>query len=338
MPYPNAKVYSDGSHYIAIPQQPKKMRKKVRTKKNTDSSVLEKQVNEVLKKSKDKQEVQQNNVVDDKTHLGNITPQCNADAKEIMLKAIFDEAYKQNYSQSRNQLRHIMLDIMSKHFEDKEKLATFVDINLERKYHNYSSRMTRLYRKVNLQEWSHFCTFTYDSKKHTEESFRKKLSNCLKHFANRKGWRYIGVWERAPQTQRLHFHGLFYIPDGTLPGKLVETKDYSIITKQVQTTIQSTYFNERFGRNDFEELDTSIFVERAIRYIVKYMEKTGEKIVYSRHLPTYIISDILEDDVVCTCGLEDRKLLLADDFSCYDEGCYMGKVSPEVIAMLRKAN
>ena len=50
MPYPNAKVYSDGSHYIAIPQQPKKMRKKVRTKKNTGSSVLEKQVNEVLEK------------------------------------------------------------------------------------------------------------------------------------------------------------------------------------------------------------------------------------------------------------------------------------------------
>ena len=71
---------------------------------------------------------------------------------------------------------------------------------------------------------------------------------------------------------------------------------------------------------------------------MKYIEKSGEKIVYSRGLPQYFISDILDDDVACSTGIEDRKLLLFDDFTCWDEGCYMGKVSPEVIAQMRKSN
>lgn len=68
------------------------------------------------------------------------------------------------------------------------------------------------------------------------------------------------------------------------------------------------------------------------------IEKTGEKIVYSKNLPTYFISDIMDEDVVCTIGQEDKKLLLFDDFTCWDEGCYIATVSPEVIKQLKKAN
>ena len=69
-----------------------------------------------------------------------------------------------------------------------------------------------------------------------------------------------------------------------------------------------------------------------------YIEKSGERIVYSKNLPEYFISDIWEEDVVCNIGLEDRKLLLFDDFTCWDEGVYVGVVSPEVIAQMPKAN
>jgi len=73
-------------------------------------------------------------------------------------------------------------------------------------------------------------------------------------------------------------------------------------------------------------------------YIMKYLEKTEEKIVYSKGLYQYFISDIIEDDIVCTIGQEDRKLLLFDDFMCLDEGELIGKVSPEVIERMRKCN
>ena len=76
----------------------------------------------------------------------------------------------------------------------------------------------------------------------------------------------------------------------------------------------------------------------AMAYLMKYLEKTGERIVYSKGLLQHFISDILEDDVVCTYGREDAKLLLFDDFSCWDEGVYVGQVGKETIAQLRKAN
>lgn len=71
---------------------------------------------------------------------------------------------------------------------------------------------------------------------------------------------------------------------------------------------------------------------------MKYMEKTGEKIVYSKGLPQFFITDVMDEDVVCTIGQEDRKLLLYDNFTCWDEGCLVGRVSKAVISQMRKAN
>ena len=71
---------------------------------------------------------------------------------------------------------------------------------------------------------------------------------------------------------------------------------------------------------------------------MKYLGKTEERIVYSKDLPTYFISDIMNEDIVCTIGIEDRKLLLFDEFNCWNEGVLIGKVSKETISQLRKAN
>ena len=67
----------------------------------------------------------------------------------------------------------------------------------------------------------------------------------------------------------------------------------------------------------------------ALAYIIKYIEKTGERIVYSKGLPQFFISDIMDDDIVCPIGLEDKKLLLFDNFVCWDEGEYIGEVSAD---------
>ena len=83
---------------------------------------------------------------------------------------------------------------------------------------------------------------------------------------------------------------------------------------------------------------SEFMLDGAVTYILKYIEKSGEKMIYSRGLPQFFISDIMEDDVICPIGEEDRKLLLFDNFSCWDEGCYMGKVSKEVIAQMPKCN
>ena len=51
----------------------------------------------------------------------------------------------------------------------------------------------------------------------------------------------------------------------------------------------------------------------------------------------YFVSDILEDDIICPIGLEDKKILLSDKFKCLVDGEYMGEVSEEVIEKMPKA-
>lgn len=285
-----AKVYFDGSHYIAIPKSDS-----VQGKKSERFYSME---------NKDK-------------------------------KAVFENAYKNVKARKRkDKVKEIINEIKSE-FESEEKATNFVIENMQRLNRNLIVRRMRLARKINWGKWDYFCTFTYDDKKHTKESFRKRLSDCFKKMSYRHDWVYIGVWERSPKNQRLHFHGIFNIPK--MKGELIEVRDYDTRAHKMRTTLQNTYFSERFGRNDFSPIDP-YNLGNATAYLMKYIGKSGERIVYSKNTPTYFISDILEDDVVCTIGQEDRKLLLFDDFSCFDRGSYIGKVNPDVIKQMRKAN
>lgn len=68
------------------------------------------------------------------------------------------------------------------------------------------------------------------------------------------------------------------------------------------------------------------------------LTKSGEKIVYSRGLPQYFISDIADEDVVCPYDETAQKYVLADDFTCYDYREIICKVSRDTIKKLRKSN
>ena len=63
-----------------------------------------------------------------------------------------------------------------------------------------------------------------------------------------------------------------------------------------------------------------------------------EAVQDSKGLPQFFVSDVMDEDVVCPFGLEDKKLLLYDDFLCWDEGVLVGAVSKEVISQMPKAN
>lgn len=203
---------------------------------------------------------------------------------------------------------------------------------------NAIKRKVRLMRKLRLQRWDYFVTFTYSDELLTEETFRKKLTNTLKHLVARKGWKYVGVWERGSDTDRLHFHGIFHIPDGNMIGNLEKVKDYDTRNHHMQTTLQNTHFLKHFGRNDFKPICRLDDVSSAVKYITKYMEKSGERLVYGGKLPTYFQSDILEEDIAYPIGIDDRKALLFDSFTCINEGEIIGEVSKEVIDQMPKCN
>ena len=45
-------------------------------------------------------------------------------------------------------------------------------------------------------------------------------------------------------------------------GELTEHRDYSSKTHGMQTTLQNSYFTDRFGRNDFEPINKQELPER----------------------------------------------------------------------------
>lgn len=281
MPYKGTKIYFDGGHYIAIPPEnfPSKRKRK---------------------KSKPPKPKQDENAPP--------TP-----------KEKFETAYAESQSLSKRERKKYIKEKLQSEFKNAEQLKEFVARNIERKKINSIKREIRLWRKIYTQaEWHYFVTFTYDGEKLDEAQFKKKLRNTLKHAVNRNGWKYIGVWERAPETGRLHFHGIFYIPQ--MIGKIIEVKDYSTKQHKMQTTFQNTHFLKEFGRNDFKPIEIPIDITQSVKYLLKYIEKSGEKLVYGGKLPTYIKGDILDEDIACPYGVDDRKLLLFDSFRCIDEG------------------
>lgn len=244
---------------------------------------------------------------------------------------------KERTNESKQEKTERIVKVLNQDIKNIEHSKTIVDTVINKERRNRIVRYTRLSRKVGLQKWTHFCTFTYDSNKLTETEFREKFLNCIRHLSNRKGWKYIGVFERSPQLQRLHFHGIFVIPE--MVGEIIETKDYSTKNHQMQIAHQNTFFLERFGRNDFKEIESNAMSQQAVRYMLKYIRKTGEKVIYSKHLQTYFVTDILEDDVVCTIGQENRKILLFDNFRCVDSTNrkLLGTINKDLINQLPKA-
>lgn len=303
MPYKNTKVYSDGSHYIAIPPENFPSRKKRRKPKPKPPT----------------------------------NPKTDETQPITTPKEKFETAYAESQKLPKRERKKYIADKLKGEFKTAEQVKEFVESNIERKKNNAYKRYTRLWRKVHLQkEWNFFVTFTYSDEKLTEKQFKAKLRNTLKHAVSRNGWKYIGVFERAPETERLHFHGIFYIPQ--MIGEIVEIKDYSTKSHRMQTTYQNTHFLKEFGRNDFKPIEIQNDISQSVKYLLKYIEKSGEKLVYGGKLPTYFKSDILDEDIACGFGVDEKKLLLFDNFECIDEGVLMGKVSREVIEQMPKAN
>ena len=93
-----------------------------------------------------------------------------------------------------------------------------------------------------------------------------------------------------------------------------EIKDYSTKQHKLQITHSNSFFTEKFGRNDFEELkEEEIRNGNALEYLTKYLNKTNEKIIYSRGIPTEIYKFIEDKDIATTMFDFVTKYVLFDD-------------------------
>ena len=203
---------------------------------------------------------------------------------------------------------------LEKLYPASSTLRKYILEKMDKKQRNLWKRIKRFKRKAAMYRWNYFVTFTYDPKKHTAESFRKKLRKCLANLSSRRGWKYMGVFEEGFENGTLHFHALLYVPENEMVGDIVERREYSKKRGEIYTRYANTFFDDAFGKSDFQELNP-ILLKRGgtLKYLVKYIVKTGEKIVYSRGIPAEVLLELAGSDIVGEYLDYVTKYVLFDD-------------------------
>ncbi len=82
----------------------------------------------------------------------------------------------------------------------------------------------------------------------------------------------------------------------------------------MQTIVENNFFEDTFGRNDFKELnEMELKYGKSIDYLLKYIDKTDERIVYSRGIKSEIYVKVKENDIVTEMQDFVVKYILFDD-------------------------
>ena len=334
------KVYSDGSHYIAI--RPTEGYSGPRRKPPPEEPII---VEEAAPSDVQNAVVEECAVPQGQEQpCGDMPEQTQSETvKERHISTRADEFlkwYRESYGMRKKEQYAFIASKLAPYFESDEALHKYLDYKMECKRRSETARRSRCQRRAALHELSYFATFTYDDKKATEKEFEKRLLTALSNLASRKGWKYMGTWERGGDTDRLHFHAVLYIPEGKMVGKLELKRDYDVKKKRMVERMENSFFWDRFGRNKFELIDgTALTIGTAVSYIIKYIEKSGGRIICSKGLRTFIETDIDNDDVVAQLREDDdKKYLLFDDFKVYKDGKELGAVTPGVLAQAKTVN
>lgn len=276
------KIYSDGSHFLGTPV--------VQQSKKKDFS----------------------RTVKEKSEL------------DLVFENLFLEATKQglckgNYSKSKR-LKNFLKNGLKLHFKgvvfEVIDIDNYVEEGINRILTNCFKRKKTFERKTFINPWNYMITVTYDSKKwNSEDDFKKSLKKFFSNQNTRRGWKVMGAFELSPDGKdRLHFHGFAYIPDGAMIGEIIQKKDYSTKLKRMQTIHQNTHLAEKFGRNDFEAISKDdINYGNLIDYILKYILKSGEKVFYSRGIPSEIFAAVKDEKIAVELYDFCLKLLFFDD-------------------------
>ncbi|MBE6531399.1 MAG: hypothetical protein E7679_04855 [Ruminococcaceae bacterium] len=214
----------------------------------------------------------------------------NDDPMLKVFKKYYAEAKKENIS--KRDLSEYLFEKMLNHPEqsyllDKEEIGELIKKEATR-IHNKKKRYRR---KLGWFRPNWFVTFTYDDKLTDPESFERKLRRCLANLAYRNNWRYIGAREYGEEKGRLHFHFLMFIPEGSMVGQLFTDYHWNGFKREFFTN--NTFFHERFGDTEFKPVQGSDLVSgRLSDYLVKYIEKQDQRLIYSRGLATEVEMEV----------------------------------------------
>lgn len=242
-----------------------------------------------------------------------------SDIELLSFTQVMDEIYPDTIElKEKSRISFMKAELQKREFNvSEEKVKEY----FKKKDKLLFARLDRFRKKALNNRWNYFVTITYDDKKHDEISFKEKLKKCLSNLHVRDGYKYMGVFERS-ESGRLHFHALFYIPKGAMKGDISEVKDYSTGDKRMRTSHVNSFFEKRFGRNDFVPISNDNQEKSSIsNYILKYITKSNDKIFYSRGIPTYLFIQLKDNEekyIICEFGQFVKYYILFDDVNVFD--------------------
>ena len=246
--YPNSKVYSDGFHYIAIPYEPNPSAKHKRVRVEEVVEV------EDQKAAESKQaEDEETDACEKETPAENKTStESSKERRYTTRKDEFERLYRESLELKPCKRKRYILEEMKKLFPNDVKIGDYVCDRWQDKERAMLAKRQRFMRKAHLNHFNFFATFTYNDAKMDEAAFKRKLTQTLQNFHKRRGWTYMGVWERGSSTDRLHFHCLLNIPDGQMIGETIETEEYDYKKERRIRYTHNTFFDKKYGRNEFD--------------------------------------------------------------------------------------
>jgi len=192
-------------------------------------------------------------------------------------------------------------------------LKKIIEKFYDREKENLKNRKRLFKRKALSNEWNYFCTFTYDDKKHNEESFVKTLKKKLQNLHTNYGWLYMGCFERS-STNRLHFHGILYVPNGAMKSKIREEIYYDTKAHKKAISYINVEFEDKLGRNDFKPITKAdLTFTHSLDYILKYIGKENQRIIYSRGIKDDIFALVdIDEALICKVSDDSPYYVLAD--------------------------
>lgn len=99
--------------------------------------------------------------------------------RQTTRRELFDEFYAKYRGLPRYKRQAAIFRRMRPYFKDADSARLYVEIHMRKKIRSLIARRVRMMRKVNLQTFNYFVTFTYSDELHTEESFREKLKKLF---------------------------------------------------------------------------------------------------------------------------------------------------------------
>lgn len=198
--------------------------------------------------------------------------------------------------------------------DDLKKLRAYIFNFVYKEKENLKARKQLFRRKALNNDWNYFVTFTYDDKKHNEDSFVKVLKKKLQNLHTNYGWLYMGCFERS-KTERLHFHGLVWVPEGAMKSNIREVSYFDTTSHKKAVSFINEEFESKIGRNDFKPITKlDLTFTNSLDYILKYIGKENEKIVYSRGIKDSVMALVdIKNNVICKLNEDSCYYILADE-------------------------